>query len=84
MTGNVVSLRSRSCDKFMCIKDDEVEVVDAQDDEDTHFIVHVKRPGVVALQSKSHHDNWLGIISGMLIGSVRSFNAHFLSQFIIY
>ncbi len=67
----MVTLRSRTCEKFTCIKDDDVEVVDGQDDEDSHFIVHVKRPGVVALQSKTHKDNWLGIISDSVTGSVR-------------
>jgi len=67
----VVSLKSASCQKFLSIKDDEVEAVDSLEDEDTRFIVHVKRPGVVALQSKSHTDNWIGIINGDITGAVR-------------
>ena len=47
-----------------------MEVVDSMEDEDTRFIVHVKRPGVVALQSKNHRDNWIGIINGDITGAV--------------
>lgn len=73
--GNIITLRSISCDKFLCIRnDDEVEVQDDRDGKDAHFIVHVRRPLVVSLQSAGNVDNWLGIYNQKLIGSVSFLN----------
>ena len=47
-----------------------MEVQDGQDGKEAQFIVRVRQPGVVSLQSANCDDNWLGVIDGKLIGSV--------------
>ena len=70
--GNVIIFESHASGKSIRI-DAHSDQVDGKGGNGTwaQFIVHVRGPGLIALQSVHRPDNWLGIIDGKLIGTVR-------------
>ena len=71
--GNIVILRS--CASNMNLRIHEGGVVQGLggDGYFAQFRVHVRRPGVVALQNVHTPENWLAINQGKTVGTVRDY-----------
>ena len=67
--GNIIVLESQATHKSLRIHSGDVEGIGGRG-KLAQFIVHVRRPSVVALQNVSNTDHWLGIIDNKLIGTV--------------
>jgi acyl CoA:acetate/3-ketoacid CoA transferase alpha subunit len=70
--GNVIVLESKATNKTLRINSGSVEGISGIGGRGklAQFVVHVRRPSVVALQSVSNEKHWLGIIDDRLIGTV--------------
>ena len=68
--GNIITLKSCASEKYVCISNGEIEGA-SEPITQARFIVHVRRNGVVALQSVNSSDDWLGVFDGNLIGTVK-------------
>ena len=69
--GNVVVLESTATNKSLRIRDGIVEGTGGRG-QLAQFTVHVRRPGVIALQNVKHPDQYLAIYDGSTIGNVWS------------
>ena len=70
--GNVLVLESTATNKTLRIRDGVVEGTGGRG-QLAQFTVHVRRPGVVALQNIKNPDQYLAIYEGATIGNVRPF-----------
>ena len=79
-------LQSEASKKSLRINDGDVEGNGGRG-ELAQFRVHVKRPGVVALQNVHESYNWLAIFQEQTIGTVRqmssSYDIHFVKAFFL-
>ena len=67
--GNVLVFQSNASNKSLRIRDGIVEGTGGRG-ELAQFTVHVRRPGVVALQNVKHQDQYLAIYEGSTSGVV--------------
>ena len=67
--GNIIVLESKASNKSLRINNGEVEGRGGQGTW-AQFYVHVRRPGVVALQNVNNTSQWVAIHNHKLIGTV--------------
>ena len=67
--GNIIVLESQATQKSLRISNGDVEGIGGRG-KLAQFIVHVRRPSVVALQNAGNTDHWLGMVDDKLIGTV--------------
>ena len=71
--GNVVVLESCASGKSLRINEGGDVQGTGGRGQFAQFRVHVRRPGVVALQNVHDPNNWLAIFQGQTVGTVRIF-----------